>query len=98
MKAGRDPAAWTVYAVRCRDGSIYTGIATDLDRRIRTHNSGKGGAYTRSRKPVRLIFQEAHPSRSSALQREAQIKRWSRTRKIAWFRDAGRSCMRRVIE
>ena len=98
MKAGRDPAAWTVYAVRCRDGSIYTGIATDLDRRIRTHNSGKGGAYTRSRKPVRLIFKETHPSRSSALKREARIKRWNRARKIAWFQGLGRGGMRRVIE
>lgn len=76
------PSRWFVYAVRCRDGSIYTGITTDLARRIKTHNAGQGGAYTRSRKPVRLIFREAQPTRSSALKREAEIKRWSRAEKI----------------
>jgi len=73
---------WFVYAVRCRDGSIYTGITTDLGRRVKIHNAGQGGAYTRSRKPVRLIFREGHPNRSLALRREAQIKRWSRAEKI----------------
>ena len=73
---------WFVYTVRCRDGSLYTGITTDLARRIKTHNTGQGGAYTRSRKPVRLVFRELQPTRSSALKREAQIKRWSREEKI----------------
>ena len=77
------PSRWFVYAVRCRDGSIYTGITTDLARRIKTHNAGKGGSYTRSRKPVRLVFKEARPNRSSALKREAEIKRWSRAEKIS---------------
>ena len=77
------PSRWFVYAVRCRDGSIYTGVTTDLARRVKTHNAGKGGAYTRSRKPVRLVFREAHPTQSSALKREAQIKGWSRARKSA---------------
>ena len=75
------PSRWLVYAVRCRDGSIYTGITTDVARRIKTHNAGKGGAYTRSRKPVRLVFREAQSTRSSALKREAEIKGWSRTEK-----------------
>ena len=74
---------WFVYAVRCRDGSIYTGVTTDLKRRISEHNTGKGGAYTRSRKPVRLVFREVHPTQSSALKREAQIRGWSRARKAA---------------
>ena len=77
------PSRWFVYAVRCRDDSIYTGITTDLARRIKTHNAGKGGSYTRSRKPVRLVFKEARPNRSSALKREAEIKRWSRAEKIS---------------
>ena len=79
---------WFVYAVRCRDGSIYTGITTDLTRRVKTHNAGKGGAYTRSRRPVLLIFREAHPNRSSALKREARIKEWSHSRKSAFCRGA----------
>jgi putative endonuclease len=79
------PSRWFVYAVRCRDGSIYTGITTDVARRIKTHNTGKGGAYTRSRRPVRLVFRETHPSRSSALKREAQIKGWSHSRKTGKF-------------
>lgn len=75
------PSRWFVYAVRCRDGSIYTGVTTDLARRVKAHNAGKGGAYTRSRKPVRLVFREAHPGRNSALKREVEIKRWSHARK-----------------
>ena len=76
---------WFVYAVRCRDGSIYTGITTDLPRRINAHNAGKGGAYTRSRKPVSLIFREAQSDRGAALKREAEIKRWSHSRKARAF-------------
>ena len=72
---------WFVYILRCRGGSLYTGITTDPERRLREHNKGIGGAYTRSRRPVRLLFQEAHPDRSSALKREAQIKRWPRWKK-----------------
>jgi len=72
---------WFVYAVRCRDGSIYTGIATDVDRRVREHNAGTGGAYTRSKRPVQLMFKETYPDRSSALRREAEIKELSRAEK-----------------
>lgn len=72
---------WFVYALRCRDGSIYTGVTTDLSRRIRTHNAGEGGAYTRTRRPVKCIFKEVHPSRSSALKREAEIKGWDHAKK-----------------
>ena len=72
---------WFVYAVRCSDGSFYTGVTTDPTRRIQEHNAGKGGAYTRSRGPVKIVFQEVHPSRSSALKREAEIKRLRRPKK-----------------
>ena len=79
---------WTVYAVECRDGSIYTGATTDVRRRLREHNAGQGGAYTRSRRPVRLIFKEAHPSQSSALKREAQVKGWPHSKKkLLWYHD-----------
>lgn len=73
---------WCVYVLQCRDGSLYTGITTDLARRLRKHNAGAGGAYTRAKRPVRLMFQEAHPTRSAALIREHQIKRWPRAKKL----------------
>ena len=72
---------WIVYLLRCRAHSLYTGATNDLPKRIKTHNAGKGGAYTRGRGPVRLVFREAHPSQSSALKREAQIKRWPKQKK-----------------
>ena len=74
---------WFVYIVQCGDGSFYTGITTDLKRRIAEHNAGIGSAYTRSRRPVRLVRQERCAARSSALKREAAIKRLSREEKRA---------------
>lgn len=73
---------WFVYILLCRDGSLYTGIAKDVQKRLNDHRSGKGGAYTRSHSPIRIVHEEPQPSRSAALRREAEIKRWSRTRKI----------------
>ena len=72
---------WFVYVARCSDGTFYTGVTTDPARRLRDHNAGKGGAYTRSRCPVSLAFREVHPSQSSALKREAEIKSWDRSKK-----------------
>jgi putative endonuclease len=74
---------WNVYIVKCSDGSLYTGITTDLKRRLKQHNSGAGGSYTRLHRPVKLSYHEFQPDRPSALIREAGIKRWSRKRKIA---------------
>lgn len=74
---------WFVYLLRCADGSLYTGITTDLERRCRQHNSGKGARYTRSRRPARLVYQEALGTRSLALRREAAIKALSRRQKLA---------------
>ncbi len=75
------PAPWFVYIVRCRGGSLYTGITTDLARRLGEHNRGRGGKYTASRRPVALVHCEPEPDRSSALKREAALKRLSRRRK-----------------
>ncbi len=72
-----------VYILRCSDGSLYTGWTTDLQRRFSDHSTGRGGRYTRSRRPVQLVFSESHPTRSAAMQREAAIKRWTRARKLA---------------
>lgn len=71
-------APWHVYIVSCSDGTFYTGITTDLERRIGEHNAGKAGArYTRSRRPVRLVYREAAESRSEAARREYRIRRMS---------------------
>lgn len=76
-----DEACWSVYLVRCRDKSLYTGIAKDVSARLAKHNAGRGAAYTRSRRPVALLYCEPGLTRSQALVREAQIKRWPRDRK-----------------
>ena len=75
--------AWTVYLARCRDGSLYTGITTDPDRRLAEHIAGEGAAYTRARLPVTLVYWEVVGDRSSALRREHAIKRLSRAAKEA---------------
>jgi putative endonuclease len=72
---------WTVYLARCRDGTLYTGVTTDPARRLAEHNAGCGGAYTRSRMPVILVYWEQAPDRSLALRRERAIKRLSRAEK-----------------
>ena len=77
---------WYVYLLRCADGSLYTGIAKDVSRRLEKHNAGKASRYTRSRRPVRLIYQEDRPNQSSALKREATIKAMTRQGKLALIR------------
>jgi len=72
-----------VYLLRCRDGSLYTGITNDLTRRLELHASGKASAYTRSRRPLALAYQEVLPDRGSALRREAAIRRLTRLQKLA---------------
>ena len=74
---------WIVYIVRCADGSLYTGIAKDVDRRLEQHNAGTASRYTRSRLPVTLEYQEEQPNQSSALKRELAIKALSRKAKEA---------------
>jgi putative endonuclease len=73
--------AWTVYLVRCRDGSLYTGVTTDLPRRLAEHNAGRGAAYTRSRLPLILVYSELADDRSRALQREYAIRQLTRREK-----------------
>lgn len=80
-KANATDASWYVYMLRCADGTIYTGIARDVDRRCKQHNSGKASRYTRSRLPVELIHLETHGSQSDALKREAHIKSMPRRQK-----------------
>lgn len=72
---------WKVYIVECADGTLYTGVATDVAARIAVHNAGKGAKYTRGRLPVRLRYQEAASDRGAALRREHAIKQLSRAAK-----------------
>ncbi|MDP1645614.1 MAG: GIY-YIG nuclease family protein [Thiobacillus sp.] len=78
-------AAWCVYMLRCADGSLYTGITTDIARRVAEHNgnSALGARYTRSRRPVQLVYVEAAANRAEATRREATIKLLDRARKLA---------------
>ena len=73
---------WFVYLLLCSDKSFYTGISNNPQKRFLDHKNGKGGYYTRSHKPEKLIFQEQHSSKNQALKRERQIKGWSRSKKI----------------
>jgi putative endonuclease len=77
---------WYVYMLRCADGSLYTGVTTDLPRRTRQHNAGTASRYTRSRRPVKLVYQERKRGRSAALKREAAIKKLTRRQKLAMIR------------
>ena len=71
-----------VYLIQCKDDSIYTGITTDLERRFREHVDKKGGHYTRTHKVEKILYSERHPTRSSALKREVEIKGWRREKKL----------------
>jgi len=72
---------WSVYIVRCKDHSLYTGIALDVEQRIAKHNSGDGAKYTRSRQPVKLVRTEVYKSESKARKREMEIKSWTKQQK-----------------
>ena len=78
-----------VYIVRCADGTLYTGYAVDPRKREKAHNIGRGARYTSGRRPVSLVYSEAFESRSEALRRECQIKRWTRAEKEALIAGSG---------
>jgi putative endonuclease len=82
---------WYVYILRCSDGTLYTGITNDIERRTTAHNEGCGARYTRSRRPVELVYQEQAESRSKATLREMEIKRMSRKRKMEMIGDEART-------
>jgi len=72
---------WYLYILRCGDDTLYTGITTDVERRLEAHRSGKGAKYTRGRAPLELVYREACESHSHALKRELEIKALSRAEK-----------------
>ena len=73
---------WFLYVVKCCDGTLYTGITTDIFRRLKEHNSKKGAFYTQNKTPVELVYHEAMINRSYACKREAAIKRLTRKEKL----------------
>ena len=75
--------AWFVYLIECRDGSLYTGVAVDVDKRYAEHAAGKGARYTRSHPPARLLARFEHPDRASAQKAEYAIKQLSASGKRA---------------
>ena len=74
---------WYLYILRCRDGSLYTGITTDVEKRLEAHRSGKGAKYTRGRGPLELVYREECGDHSAALKREIVVKALTREQKQA---------------
>ncbi len=74
---------WSVYILRCSDGSYYVGYSKDAEKRLETHNAGKGAKYTRSRLPCEMVYTEKFASKNEAMSREYQVKKLNRTRKQA---------------
>lgn len=88
---------WFVYIIRASDGRLYTGITTDVQRRFDEHGRpGKGARFFRGRRPVKVVYTETHPDRSSALKREAAIKNLNRDEKVelaeGWKKPPRRPC------
>ena len=80
---GKENDIWQIYMVRCKDGTLYTGITNDLAKRIKAHNSAKDGArYTRSRRPLKLVYSEEAGSKSAAAKLEYKIKKMTRAKKM----------------
>jgi putative endonuclease len=77
-----------IYILECNDGSLYTGITTDVARRFKEHQNGMGGHYTRAHAPQRILYKEKATHRSAALKREAEIKKWNRDKKIELIRSS----------
>lgn len=93
---------WFVYMVRCVDNSLYTGVTTDLTRRVNEHNGvdkikvGRGAKYTKARRPVELVYQEVVSGRGEAQRREASLRRLSKADKQALL-DANKSLPRTIL-
>jgi len=76
---------WQVYIIQCKDDTLYTGITNDLKKRLAAHNAGRGGKFTRSRRPVKLVYSRKALTKSKALQKEAEIKSLSRKEKLKFI-------------
>ena len=80
-------ADWYLYILRCGDNTLYTGITTDVEKRLEAHRSGKGAKYTRGREPLTLVYQESCGTHSQALKRELEVKALSRKEKLRLIGD-----------
>ncbi len=90
MSEATAPAEWFVYIIESNDCSLYTGITTDVKRRLQEHRAGKVGAkYFRGRAPLRVVYQESGHDRSSATRREIELKRLKRAQKLALIEHTG---------
>ena len=77
------PMNWYVYLAQCRDGSLYTGVTTNLNGRLQRHNIGRGSVYVWSKGGASLVYMEQHATKGLALRREHEIKSWRREKKLA---------------
>ena len=84
------------YLLRCRDGSLYAGWTSDLNARLSAHNAGRGAKYTRSRRPVELVYAESFETKEQAMSREWHLKRLSRAQKLALLEAAETPCQPRT--
>ena len=80
-------STWYLYILRCKDDTLYTGITTDVEKRLEAHCSGKGAKYTRGRGPLELVYTEICESHSHALKRELEIKAMTRQQKENWIEE-----------
>lgn len=74
---------WFVYILHCSNGDLYTGLTPDLERRLSQHQSGRGGWFTKTTQPVQLVYHEQFSTKAEAVRREAQLKGWTRRKKLA---------------
>ena len=81
---------WYLYILRCKDDTLYTGITTDVEKRLEAHRSGKGAKYTRGRGPLELVYRESCGSHSDALKREHQVKMLTREEKQNLIREGAK--------
>lgn len=82
--------SWYTYMLRCADRTLYTGVAIDVQKRVAAHNAGKGAKYTTGRRPVRLVWHEKHRSQTTAMRREIEIKKWTRSKKEKFLERYGK--------
>ena len=78
---------WYLYILRCGDGTLYTGITTDVEKRLEAHRAGKGAKYTRGRSPLEMVYRETCGSHSDALKRESAVKKLTREQKEQLIRE-----------
>ena len=84
-------SVWYLYILRCREATLYTGITTDVEKRLEAHSSGRGAKYTRGRGPLELVYRETCGTHSDALKRELAVKRMTRAKKQALIRTFSQS-------